>query len=212
MIRAIVVEDSPLAQKYLYALLNADPRFFVAGVYEDAFEAEGACEGGGIDLVLMDVRTRRNHSGLAAGERIRKKPGAPKVLIVTSLIDPDILARARAGAADSLWYKDHGSADLMDVIDRTLAGERVFPDAAPSVELKDMLSGDISPRQLAILRRFVQGMTYDEIAAELKLTERGVRWNMKEVIEKGGFENRHELLTALLQNKLIVTTLLETED
>jgi DNA-binding CsgD family transcriptional regulator len=80
------------------------------------------------------------------------------------------------------------------------------------VELKEMFSGEITPRQLAILRRFVEGLTYDEIAEELKLTSRGVRWNIDQIVEKGGFSNKHELLAAVLNSKLIVTTLLDGEE
>lgn len=211
MIHAVIVEDNLYMQNYLSAMLSEDARFCVVGLYRDAFEAERVCAGGGVELVLMDVQTLHNHSGLAAAERIRRRSPGVKVVIVTSLIDPDILRRARAGAADSLWYKDHGSAELMDVIDRTLRGERVFPDVSPSVELKDMLSGDITPRQLSILRRFVIGMTYDEIAADLKLTKNGVRWNLDQIVEKGGFRNKHELLAAVIENKLIVTTLEDSD-
>ena len=157
----------------------------------------------------MDVQTLHNHSGLAAGERIRKSGHNTKIIIVTSLIDPEVLAKAKMYAADSLWYKDHGDKELMDVINRTLAGERIFPDASPNVEIKDMFSYDITPRQIAILRRFVKGMTYDEIAEDLKISKNGVRWNLEQIIEKGGFQNKHELLAAVIENKLIVTTLEE---
>ena len=210
MIRTVIVEDNLMIQDYLSAMLGGDGRFRVVAKLRDAFEAEALCAAGGVDLVLMDVQTLHNHSGLAAGERIRGL-GGTKVVAVTSLIDPEVLAKARSGGADSLWYKDHGEAGLLSVIERTLAGERVFPDSAPSVELGEMLSGEITPRQLAILRRFVMGMTYDEIAAELNLTGRGVRWNIDQIVEKGGFRNKHELLAALLSNKLIVTTLLDGE-
>ena len=210
MIRTVIVEDNLMIQDYLSAMLGGDGRFRVVAKLRDAFEAETLCAAGGVDLVLMDVQTLHNHSGLAAGERIRGL-GGTKVVAVTSLIDPEVLAKARSGGADSLWYKDHGEAGLLSVIERTLAGERVFPDSAPSVELGEMLSGEITPRQLAILRRFVMGMTYDEIAAELNLTGRGVRWNIDQIVEKGGFRNKHELLAALLSNKLIVTTLLDGE-
>lgn len=212
MIRTVIVEDNLMIQDYLAAMLGGDSRFQIAARLRDAFEAEALCAAGGVDLVLMDVQTLHNHSGLAAGARIRKSGCGAKVVAVTSLIDPEVLARARSGGADSLWYKDYGEADLRSVIERTLAGERVFPDSAPSVELKDMLSGEITPRQLAILRRFVMGMTYDEIAAELGLTGRGVRWNIDQIVEKGGFRNKHELLAALLGNKLIVTTLLDAPE
>ena len=72
MINALIVEDDRMIQNYLTNMLAQDDRFRVVGRYADAFDAEKACLGGGIDLVLMDVQTARNHSGLAAGERIRK--------------------------------------------------------------------------------------------------------------------------------------------
>lgn len=58
-----------------------------------------------------------------------------------------------------------------------------------------------------ILRRYVMGMTYDEIAEELKITPSGVRWNLDQIVEKCGFANKNELLTAAIESKLIVTTL-----
>ena len=160
MINTIVVEDNVYIQKHFMNLLDA-ARFRVVGAFRDAFEAEEACRGGNIDLVLMDVQTYRNHSGLAAGKRIRQKYRRTKVVIVTSLIDPAILEQAKQGAADSLWYKDHGDDEIMDVIERTLNGEHIFPDSSPRVEMKEMFSSDITPRQMEILRRFVYGMTYE---------------------------------------------------
>lgn len=212
MIRTIIVEDSPIAQQYLLDMLEKDGRFQVAARYADAFEAEKACINGGIDLVLMDVQTAHNHSGLAAGERIRQSAKGAKVVAVTSLVDPQVLSRARSGAADSLWYKDHGEEELMQVIDRTLAGEHVFPDSAPSIELKEMFSGEITPRQFALLRCILIGMTQDEIAEKLRMTKDGVRWNLRQLIEKGGFSNKFELFIAIASNKLIVADLIDSEN
>lgn len=208
MINTLIVEDNTYVQNHLAALISADEKYNIAAVLKDAFEAEKICEMGNIDLVIMDVQTEHNHSGLSAGERIRKN-GKTKILIVTSLIDPDVLAKAKSGAADSLWYKDHGETELLDVIQRTVGGEKVFPDISPSVELKDMFSSEITARQIEILRRFVQGMTYDEIAKELSLSKNGVRWNLDRIVEKGGFKNKHELLAAVIENKLVITTLID---
>ncbi len=198
-------------QNHLAAMLRDDSRFSVLGVFKDAFEAEEACRREPVDLVLMDVQTQHNHSGLAAGKRIKEQYPEVKLVVVTSLIDPDILAGAKAGVADSLWYKDHSPQELVDVIVQTMEGKHIFPDGAPSMELKDMFSGDITPRQIAILRRFVEGMTYDEIAADLKLSKNGVRWNLDQIVEKGGFANKHEMLATVIENKLIVTTLRDSQ-
>ena len=212
MIQTVIVEDSPIVQSYLSEMLAKDPGYRVTAIYADAFEAEAACASGGVDLVLMDILTLHNHSGLAAGERIRKSAGAPKVVIVTSLVDPEVLTRAKAGAADSLWYKDHSPAELMDVIRRTLAGEHIFPDSAPNIELGSMFSGEIPPKQLAVLRCFVKGMTLEETAEALSLSRNGVRWHLAQLMEKGGFQNKYELFAAVVSSKLIVTNLMdETE-
>ena len=209
MIKTIVVEDNIYFQKHLTQMLSAENGYNIIATLKDAFEAEEICKRGKIDLVVMDVQTQHNHSGLTAGERIRKNSPSIKIVVVTSLIDPDVLAKAKSGAADSLWYKDHSEEELMSVIKKTLGGEHIFPDTSPNVELKDMFSDEITPRQIHILRRFVQGMTYDEIAKDLGISKNGVRWNLDQIVEKGGFNNKHELLAAVIENKLIVTTLIE---
>ena len=210
MINTILVEDDSYMQKHFSAILGSDERFSVAGIFRDAFEVENRC-GTDIDLVLMDVLTLHKHSGLAAGKRIKERYPHIKIVIITSLIDPNVLSEAKRGAADSLWYKDHGTEELLDVIMRTMNGERIFPGAAPSVDMKNMLSGDISPIQIEILRHYIRGFTYREIADKFGLSVSGVRWNLSDMIEKGGFNNKEELIATAIENKLIVTTLRDTE-
>ena len=210
MINTILVEDDSYMQKHFSAMLRSDERFSVAGIFRDAFEVENRC-GTDIDLVLMDVLTLHKHSGLAAGKRIKERYPHIKIVIITSLIDPNVLSEAKRGAADSLWYKDHSTEELLDVIIRTMNGERIFPGSSPSVEMKNMLSGDISPIQIEILRHYIRGFTYREIADKFGLSVSGVRWNISDMIEKGGFNNKEELIATAIENKLVVTTLQDTK-
>ena len=210
MINTILVEDDIYMQKHFSAILRSDKRFSIAGIFKDAFDVENRC-GTDIDLVLMDVLTLHKHSGLAAGKRIKERYPHIKIVIITSLIDPNVLSEAKRGAADSLWYKDHGTEELLDVIIRTMNGERIFPGSSPSVEMKNMLSGDISPIQIEILRHYIRGFTYREIADKFGLSVSGVRWNISDMIEKGGFNNKEELIATAIENKLVVTTLQDTK-
>ena len=211
MINTVLVEDNLYVQKVLKAMIESDERFNLTATFTDAFEAEKLCAYGKTDLVLMDVQTQNNHSGLAAGKRIKEASPRTKVVIVTSLVDPDVLKKARNGAADSLWYKDHGTKDIIDVMVRTMNGERVFPDSSPNVTLKDIFSEDLTPKQMKILRYFVKGYTYEEIAQELDMTKRNVRWHLDNIVEKSGYENKYELLIALIDSKLIVANLTDEE-
>lgn len=209
MIRTIIVEDNKYIQKHFANLIAADERFHLTDVIADAFEAEALCYKG-VDLVLMDVLTLHRHSGLSAGRRIKEKFPNTKVVIITSLVDPDILAKAKAGCADSIWYKDHSDRELLEVIERTLSGESIFPDCSPAVELENMFSDEISPAQLEILRCYIRGMTYAEIGARFGISSDGIRYHIREMVKKSGFKNKEELIAAAIESKLIVTMLKDT--
>ena len=207
MVRVLIVEDQKIMQKYFEYMLMQDSELRHVQTISDAREAVKICGYSAIDLVLMDVQTFHNHDGLSAGKTIREKYPHTKVLIVTSLIDPKVLERAKCGCADSLWYKDHGEEEIRNVIYRTLNGERVFPDVTPKVELNWITSGDISPRQLEMLRLYIHGMSYSEIAKKMECSTSGVRWNFQEMIAKAGYSCKEDLIAAALESKLIVTTL-----
>ena len=207
MINTLLVEDDLYIQRHFAERFSEEEDIRIVAAVRDAFEAEGLCGQGGIDLVLMDVLTLHKHSGLAAGKRIREAYPNIKVLIVTSLVDPEVLQQARRGCADSLWYKDHGTDAIMDVIRRTMAGERVIPGFSPSVEMKRCMSEDFTPAQIEILRAFIKGYTYREIAEKFNLSVSGVRYNIAEMVRIGGFKNKEELTTVAIENKLVVTTL-----
>ena len=206
MINTILVEDDLYIQKHFAERLKSNDVFRLVGVYRDAFDAERNCNSS-IQLILMDVQTQHKHSGLAAAERIKKAFPNIKIVIVTSLVDPEVLAKAKTGAANSLWYKDHGTDELLDVINRTLGGENVFPNTSPAVEMEGTMSDTFSPRQLDILRWYIRGLTYQEIADKFGISKNGVRWNLDDMVEKGGFPNREALVATAIENKLMVTTL-----
>lgn len=73
--------------------------------------------------------------------------------------------------------------------------------------MEKTMSDTFSPRQLDILRWYICGLTYQEIADKFGITKNGVRWNLDDMVEKGGFENREALVATAIEEKLMVTTL-----
>ena len=155
----------------------------------------------------MDVQTLHRHSGLAAGKRIKESCPNTKVVIMTSLVDPEVLSKAKTGCADGLCYKDHGDDEVMAVIERVLNGERSFPDETPPVELEDILSSEIKPIQLEILRLYIRGMSFAEIGQKLGITGDAARWHIRDMVSRCGFDSKEELMAAAIESKLIVTAL-----
>lgn len=207
--RVLIVEDQKIMQKHFEEILKGDERFCHIKTIRDASGAVACCGGNQVDLVLMDVLTLHNNSGLTAARAIKVKYPWIRVVIITSLIDPQILAKAKSSGADGLWYKDHSEEEILSVLDRILRGEKVFPDHSPAVEINEIDSSQLSPRQLEMLRLYIKGFSYGEIGQKMNCSTAGVRWNFQDMIVKAGLSCKEELIAAALESKLIVTTLKE---
>ena len=203
MINTILVEDDLYIQKHFVDRLAADGEFHLVGVFRDAFEAEKHCDAT-VKLILMDVQTQHKHSGLAAAERIKKAFPQIKIVVATSLVDPEVLQRAKMGAADSLWYKDGDEGTLMQVVRRTMAGEHIFPDAPPSVEIGTAMSAEFTKGEMKVLRCLVRGLSYNEIAKELGIEPSTVKYHVINMLQKTNLENKLQLAIAATEAKLVV--------
>ena len=207
MVRVLIVEDQKIMQRYFEYILLQDPEFRHVDTVADAEEAVKICTYSAIDIVLMDVQTFHNHDGLKAGKAIKEACPYTKILIVTSLIDP------KGAGACQKWVC--GQPLGIKIMERKKLGcdlahckrRTCFPDVTPSVELNWITSGEISPRQLEMLRLYICGFSYAEIAQKMNCSRAGVRWNFQEMISKAGYSCKEDLIAAALESKLIVTTL-----
>ena len=135
MINVLVVEDQRMAQENMEAIIKASDNYTLAGIIPNAADTELFCMRGGVDLILMDVCTARDENGIEACAVIKKKFPKIKVIVVTSMAEHTFLEKAKEARADSFWYKDASHGELISVMDRTMAGEHIFPDKTPEVKL-----------------------------------------------------------------------------
>ena len=166
MINVLIVEDQKMAQENMESIINASESYTLAGVITNAADAELFCMRGGVDLILMDVCTARDESGIEACAIIKKKFPKIKIIIVTSMAEHTFIEKARAARADSFWYKDASHGELITVMDRTMAGERIFPDKTPEVKLGLTTSYELTRFEFDVLRALMQS-TSDEDAANI---------------------------------------------
>ena len=127
-----------------------------------------------------------------------------EIVVATSLIDTQVLARAKAVGADSLWYKDGDEGTLMQVVRRTMAGEHIFPDAPPSVEIGTAMSAEFTKGEMKVLRCLVRGLSYNEIAKDLGIEPSTVKYHVINMLQKTNLENKLQLAIAATEAKLVV--------
>ena len=200
----MIVEDDPMAQKLLEIFVSENSGYQVAHIIESAAMAEFYCMTHQIDLILMDVCTAMNVSGLEAAEKIKNRFPNIKIIIITSQPECSFIDRARAAGVESFWYKTASAEEILTVMDRTMAGESIYPDNTPSLKLGVADSEKFSDRELEVLRLVVAGETDAAIAEKLFMSVRTVKQHIQTMRDKTGFRNRTELAVRARESGLVI--------
>ncbi len=191
----LIVEDQDIPRELfeIYVKSSADFRHLIS--INSASAALSVCKTNKVDLILMDVMTELGKSGLDAAEEIKKQFPRIKIIIVTSMPEYSWLSRAKAIGIDSFWYKDGQKEGLLDVMERTMAGERIFPDETPLIRIGNATNHEFTERELDVLKELTTGDTNAEIAARLFISVATVKSHIQHLMEKTGFKTRTELVS-----------------
>lgn len=192
-ISVLIVEDDPMARNLLEIYIKNSENYELVQSIESAAMAEIYCMSKKIDLILMDVCTAMNANGLDAAEKIKRNYPTIKIIIITSLPEFSFLKRAKKIGVDSFWYKNATAQEILDVMNRTMNGENIFPDATPTLKLGNAVNVEFSERELQVLKYVVAGETDAVIAEKMNISLRTVKGHIQSMRDKTGFKNRTEL-------------------
>lgn len=209
MIRVLIIEDQKLSRETMERTVNDSEKYELAGSLLSAEMAMTFCLRNKIDLILMDVVTNGYKDGIQAAAEIHEKFPKIKIIIVTSMMEADYIRRSKAAKVDSFWYKDLSPQQLIEVMDQTMAGVHIYPEATPSVKLGLIQSTDLTQAEIRILRLVCEGYEYEEIAAMMGITRRTVHYHISNILSKTGYKNKTRLAVAASRSSLIVPTLPE---
>ena len=204
MTKVMIVEDDPMASKLLEIFVKESDRYSVAHTIDNASMAEMYCLKNPIDLILMDVCTAMDANGLDAAAKIKKSFPHIKVIIMTSQPECSFIDRARKIGVDSFWYKESTSEKVIEVMDRTMNGETVYPDTTPTLQLGNAKSSEFSPKELEVLRELISGESDAVIADKLHMSLRTVKAHIQTMRDKTGFRNRTELAVRARECGLVI--------
>lgn len=202
--RVMIVEDQTMIRSLLESYFPEEEGHRIVASIPGAKQAVEVCRTSHVDLILMDVQTEHRENGLSAVRQIKAMNPKIKIIVVTSLIDGAVFEQAQAAGADSLWYKDSAQNRLMEVIQRTMAGERIFPDAPPTVDVGLAKSTEFTKTELKVLRYLLRGLSYTRIASEMGCEMSTVKFHVANMLQKTGLENKLQLALAVSNVKLIV--------
>jgi len=177
----------------LRLLLKLERDIEILGVARDGAEAVELALKLHPDLVLMDLKMPIVN-GVEATREIKNRLPEVKILVLTTYAtDEWVLDAIRAGASSYL-LKDASREDLLKAIRGTLAGKTFLdPSVAgkltgevcnPNSRISDYVQSKLTNREIEVLRLVIRGMTNEEIAAEMFLSEGTVRNYISSLINK----------------------------
>ncbi|MCQ2433169.1 MAG: response regulator transcription factor [Clostridia bacterium] len=189
----LIVEDQMMPRQLLEIFVGSSKNYSLVSSISNAALAIRFCQNETIDLILMDVMTEFGENGLDAAEEIKKQFPHIKIIIVTSMPEASWLSRARNIGVDSFWYKEIEGAPILEVMDRTMEGEHIYPDAPPKIQFGLADSSALTDREIEILRELQSGDSNTEIAERLNISAETVKFHIKNLLQKTGFHTRTEL-------------------
>lgn len=202
--KVVIADDFLMSRQVFENAINSCEDFEIAGSFATATEASDYVEKHRVDLVIMDIVMNEGSNGLKAAKDIKDIRPETKILIVTSMPEVSYINRAQQTGVESFWYKEVQEQPLLDVMRRTMAGESVYPENTPVVNLGNAVSTEFTEREIEVLRLLVDGSSNKEIADSLNITERTVKMHIANMLQKTGFRSRLELAVKARTGGLVI--------
>jgi DNA-binding NarL/FixJ family response regulator len=213
-IRVLLADDERLVRAGFRMILKAEPRLEVIGEAADGLEAIKAVEELRPDVVLMDIRMPKL-DGLEATRRILASPEPrPRVVVLTTFdLDEYVYEALRAGASGFL-LKDAPEDQLVAAIHLAADGGAMF---SPSVtrrlieEFSRRVSlrepppalAELTPREREVLRLLARGLSNQEIAAKLVVSEHTAKTHVAHILSKLGLRDRIQAVVLAYESGLV---------
>jgi len=202
-IRIIIADDHSVVRQGLRMFLGLDPELEVVGEAVNGAEAVQKAEALQPDVVLMDL-IMPVMSGLEATAEIRRRGLSTQVIVVTSVIEEAaVTAVIRAGAIGYL-LKDTEADELRRAIKAAAAGRAQLSPAIAARLLAETQNSDadtLTARENEVLRLAAAGLSDQEIALRLLVSEPVVHSHVAGIVEKLRLANQSQTLLLDFANR-----------
>ena len=188
--KVVVVDDYRISRTFFEMMVQSSERYALVQSFSSAQSAVEYCRENPVDLVIMDVMMRSGIDGLTAAEQLKACDPQVKIILVTSAAESAWEERANELGVESFWYKEYSDESLVEVMNRTLSGEKVYPKKPVDIKLGGVKRVALTERDLDVLRELTLGYTNEVIAERLNISVNTVRAHIQSMLNKTGYKNR----------------------
>lgn len=204
-VRIVLADDHAVMRSGLRMLLETEPDFEVVAEAGDAESAERYVRGHKPDVLILDLNMPGG-SGLDVIPRLKSEAPNTKIVVLTMQRDPAFARQALAAGAVGYVLKNAADAELVHAVRLADGGETYLNPqlgARLAAQPADARPGDLSERELEVLRLIALGHTNPEIAGQLYVSVRTVEAHRAHIHQKLGLTTRADLVKFALDHRLI---------
>ncbi|MEV6346375.1 response regulator transcription factor [Actinoplanes sp. NPDC051851] len=206
VIRLAIVDDDPLVRAGLRILVGGSPEIEVVAEAGDGAEAVTVAQAHRLDVMLMDIRMPRV-DGLAATRRIRSRPGAPQIIVLTTFDVDEYVLEALRGGAGGFLLKDTppreiltavrtvaaGAASLSPTVIRRLIDHVADPAAGTRRARSRQRLATLTERESEVALLVGEGRSNAEIGTHLGMSLPTVKGHVSRLLTKLDLNNRVQI-------------------
>lgn len=202
--KIMIVDDQSVSRQMFELYIDRSPNYEVIYSLDTAMFADTYILKAKPDLIIMDILMQDTSNGLEAAEKIKKINPQIKIIAVTSMPEVSWMEKAKAIGIESFWYKEASEESILNIIERTLAGESIYPEETPVVQLGLAKSTEFTPKEIQVLRLLTTGAVNEEIAEKMAISSNTVKTHIQPLMQKTGFKSRTQLAIQARLSGLVI--------
>ncbi|MBI3967108.1 MAG: response regulator transcription factor [Chloroflexi bacterium] len=196
-IRVLIADDHAIVREGLRALLATEPGMELVAEAPDGVEAVQQALALRPDVILLDLVMPRK-DGLQAIDEILLANPLAQILVLTSFAEDDKLFPAIKAGALGYLLKDSSPQELLLAIRNVARGESSLHPAIARKVLRELHGPanlppavePLSERELEVLNLIARGLSNQELADKLAISERTARTHVSTILRKLHLANR----------------------
>lgn len=201
MTTVYLAEDQEMLNTALSTLLNLEDNIEVIGTATNGKSALKEIIQLQPDIAILDIEMPKM-SGLEIASQLRIIKQNIKIIILTTFAQASYFEQAVSAKVNAYLLKDSPTDELIETIQEVLDGKTIF---APEL-VTNILTAEKNPltnREIDILKQIDLGLSGQEIAKKVFLSDGTVRNYISSILSKTGTRSRIEALNIAKKNKWI---------
>jgi len=195
-IKIVIADDDALIRESLVIFFEVDDRFEVIGTAQNGQEALELCLSNEVDVAVLDIRMPTLNGVDATGKIVSSTQ--TRVLILTTFDDDDDIKNVFLNGASGYLLKNSPPDVIKNAVVTVHGGNNVIQDVVmdqlrnPYKNLKEKLK-DLTTREKDVVELIAKGLTNQEIAESLFITEGTVKNLVSQILSKLELKHRTQI-------------------